>query len=177
MTDPLTPQPHDEPAPDETFTWTGDQEGDSAQGHADHADHSTGSTGSSGSSGSTGSTGASGSAAGASSATALLETLREAVDDLAERASPTVREFSARAAELVATAADKAAPLAKRAGEATSEASGKLAQKSRSWASDLHASVDADAADATGHGTDSSSIPTPPPATPEADPSDQAGPG
>ena len=174
MTDPLTPQPHDEPTPDETFTWTGDQEGDSAQGNADHADHSTGSTGSSDS---TGASGASGSAAGASSATALLETLREAVDDLAERASPTVREFSARAAELVATAADKAAPLAKRAGEATSEASGKLAQKSRSWASDLHASVDADAADATGHGTDSSSIPTPPPATPEADPSDQAGPG
>ncbi len=174
MTDPLTPQPHDKPAPDETFTWTGDQEGDSAQGHADHTDHSTGSTGSSDS---TGSTGASGSTSGASSATALLETLREAVDDLAERASPTVREFSARAAELVATAADKAAPLAKRAGEATSEASGKLAQKSRSWASDLHASVDADAADASGHGADTSSIPTPPPVTPDADPSDQAGPG
>ena len=175
MTDPLTPQPHDEPAPDETFTWTGDKEGDSAQGHADHADHSTGSTGSTGSAG----TGASGSAAGASSATALLETLREAVDDLAERASPTVREFSARAAELVATAADKAAPLAKRAGEATSEASGKLAEKSRSWASELHASAgtDAEAGDATGHGTDTSSIPTPPPVTPDADPSDQAGPG
>ena len=174
MTDPLTPQPHDEPSPDETFTWTGDQEGDSAQGHADHTDHSTGSTGSSDSAGSTG---ASGSTSGASSATALLETLREAVDDLAERASPTVREFSARAAELVATAADKAAPLAKRAGEATSEASGKLAQKSRSWASDLHASVDADAADPSGHGTDGSSIPTPPPVTPDADPSEHAGPG
>ena len=40
MTDPLTPQPHDEPTPDETFTWTGDQEGDSAQGHADHGDRS-----------------------------------------------------------------------------------------------------------------------------------------
>ena len=168
MTEPLTPNPHDEPTPDETFTWTGDQEGDGAEGHADHAD--TGTSGSAGTSGS-------GSTAGASSATALLETLREAVDDLAERASPTVREFSARAAELVATAADKAAPLAKRAGEATSEASGKLAQKSRSWASDLHASVDADAADASGHGTDTSSIPTQPPVTPDADTSDQAGPG
>ena len=174
MTDPLTPQPHDEPTPDETFTWTGDQEGDRAQGHADHADHSTGSTGSSDS---TGSAGASGSTSGASSATALLETLREAVDDLAERASPTVREFSARAAELVATAADKAAPLAKRAGEATSEASGKLAQKSRSWASDLHASVDSDAADASGHGTDTPPTSTTPPVTPDADASDQAGPG
>ena len=167
MTEPLTPNPHDEPTPDETFTWTGDQEGDGAQGHAEQAAHSdAGSTGSSGSTGSTGSAGASGSASGASSATALLETLREAVDDLAERASPTVREFSARAAELVATAADKAAPLAKRAGEATSEASGKLAQKSRSWASDLHASVGTDDANAT-----------PPPAeTPNADPSDHADP-
>ena len=156
MTEPLTPNPHDEPTPDETFTWTGDQEGDGAQGHAEQAAHSD--AGSTGSSGSSGSAGASGSASGASSATALLETLREAVDDLAERASPTVREFSARAAELVATAADKAAPLAKRAGEATSEASGKLAQKSRSWASDLHASV----------GTDDATT-TPPPATPDAD--------
>ena len=60
--------------------------------------------------------------------------------------------------------------------EATSEASGKLAQKSRSWASDLHASVDADAAEASGHGTDTSSTPTPP-VTPDAAPSDQTGPG
>ena len=172
MTDPLTPQPHDEPTPDETFTWTGDQEGDSAQGNADHADHSTGSTGSSDS---TGASGASGSAAGASSATALLETLREAVDDLAERASPTVREFSARAAELVATAADKAAPLAKRAGEATSEASGKLAEKSRSWASDLHASAGTDAG-APGS-MDTSPATTPPPASDAgSDPSDHANP-
>ena len=172
MTEPLTPNPHDEPAPDETFTWTGDQEGDGAQGHADHADHAdAGSTGSAGSAGSTGS------AAGASSATALLETLREAVDDLAERASPTVREFSARAAELVATAADKAAPLAKRAGEATSEASGKLAEKSRSWASDLHASAQAQDAGVSGHAADTSPGATPPPVTPDADPSDQAGPG
>ena len=91
MTEPLTPNPHDEPTPDETFTWTGDQEGDGAQGHAEHADHSD--AGSTGSTGSTGSAGASSSTSGASSATALLETLREAVDDLAERASPTVREF------------------------------------------------------------------------------------
>ena len=154
MTEPLTPNPHDEPTPDETFTWTGDP----AEGADAHAD--AGATGSTGS-------GSSGSASAGSSATAILEQLRVAVDDLAERASPTVREFSARAAELVATAADKAAPLAKRAGEATSEASGKLAQKSRSWASDLHASVGTDDANAT-----------PPPAeTPNADPSDHAGPG
>ena len=68
-------------------------------------------------------------------AQAILESLREAVDDLAERATPAVREIGARAAEFAAMAADRAAPLAKRAGEATSEASGKLAEKSRSWAS------------------------------------------
>lgn len=71
------------------------------------------------------------------SATAVLDTLREAVDDLAERAAPTVREISARAAELTATAAVKAAPLVKRAGEVTADASQKLAEKSRAWAADL----------------------------------------
>lgn len=72
-------------------------------------------------------------------ATAILDTVRDVVDDLAERAAPTVRELSARAAELTAIAADKAAPLAKRAGEVTADASGKLASKSREWASELRA--------------------------------------
>ena len=44
---------------------------------------------------------------------------------------PVVRQFSVKAAEVVATAADKAAPLAHKAGEATADASGKLAEKSR----------------------------------------------
>jgi ABC-type transporter Mla subunit MlaD len=160
MTEPLTPNPHDEPTPDETFTWTGDQAGQAAEGHADHADHAD--TGSTGSGSSTGSTAAGG------SATAILEQLREAVDDLAERASPTVREFSARAAELAATAADRAAPLAKRAGEATSDASGKLAEKSRTWASEIRASMGSSDARSTGAGTDTSPGATPPPSTPDA---------
>ena len=170
MTEPLTPNPHDEPTPDETFTWTGDSAGENAEARAD-----SGSTGSSGSPGSTGSTGSAGASA-AGRATAILEQLREAVDDLAERASPTVREFSARAAELVASAADKAAPLAKRAGEATSEASGKLAERSRTWASELHASAGTHDAGAPGSGTDTSPA-TPPPA-PDAgnDQSDHANP-
>ena len=53
-----------------------------------------------------------------------------------------MREFSARAAEFAAVAADRAAPFARRAGEATADASGKLATKSRSWAADLRASLD-----------------------------------
>ncbi len=67
--------------------------------------------------------------------------MRDAVDELAERAAPSVREFSARAAELAAVAADRAAPLAKRAGEVTADASGKLATRSRTWAADLRASM------------------------------------
>ena len=54
----------------------------------------------------------------------VFESLREAIEDFAEKASPAVRQFSARAAEVVATAADKAAPLAHKAGDATADASG-----------------------------------------------------
>jgi hypothetical protein len=76
-------------------------------------------------------------------ATNILESVRDAVDELAVRAGPSVREFSARAAELAAMAADKAAPLAKRAGEATADASGKLATRSREWAAELRATMTA----------------------------------
>ena len=112
MTDHTNPTPGDEPKADETFTWTNE---------APPPDSSKG--------------------AGATAATNILDAVREVVDDLAERAAPTVRELSARAAELTAIAADKAAPFAKRAGEATADASGKLATKSREWASELRASV------------------------------------
>jgi len=155
MTEPQTPNPDDKPTPDETFTWTGDQ-AEGARAGADNAD--TGPGGSSGSSSSTGSASAGG------SATAILEQLREAVDDLAERASPTVREFSARAAELAATAADKAAPLAKRAGEVTSDASGKLAEKSRTWASEIRASMGTTDEGSPARGSETSPAATAPPA-------------
>ena len=95
-----------------------------------------------------------------STATAILESLRGAVDDLAERATPTVREFSARAAELAAVAADRAAPLAKRAGQATAEASGKLSSRSRDWAADLRSSLGS---------ADDTATPTPATPTPAAD--------
>jgi hypothetical protein len=72
----------------------------------------------------------------------LAERAGPTVRDLAERAAPTVREISARAAELTATAAVKAAPFVKRAGEVTADASEKLAEKSRGWASDLRSSAD-----------------------------------
>ena len=80
-------------------------------------------------------------ASAASKATDVLEQIREAVEDFAEKATPVVRQFSAKAAEVVATAADKAVPLAQKAGEATADASGKLAVKSRSWAADVRESL------------------------------------
>jgi hypothetical protein len=82
-------------------------------------------------------------AAGSAAATSILDSVRDAVDELAERAGPSVREFSARAAELAAVAADRAAPLVKRAGEVTADASGRLATMSRTWAADLRASTPA----------------------------------
>ena len=123
-------------APDETFTWTDASEvPDGTTGHGEPA-------------GAGGGAGAS----AKSTATTIIASLRGAVDDLAERAAPTMRELSARAAELAAVAADRAAPLAKRAGEATAEVSGKLASKSRDWAAEIRSSLDsADAADVAGN--------------------------
>lgn len=119
MTDSTTPTPPDEPKGDETFAWTEPSSGSRTS-----------------------------SASASATATSILESVRDVVDELAERASPSVREFSARAAEFAAIAADRAAPFAKRAGEVTADASGKLAIKSRSWAADLRASVASTAAEA-----------------------------
>ena len=73
----------------------------------------------------------------------MFEQIKVAVEDAAEKAAPTVRELSAKAAELVAVAADKAAPIAKQAGEATAGASSKLAQRSRVWAAEIREQVSA----------------------------------
>lgn len=119
MSESTSGTPEDEPKADETFTWT--NQGPTADAGAAGAGRDS----------------------GGSTATSILESVREAVDELAERAAPTVREISARAAELTAIAADKAAPFAKRAGEVTADASGKLATRSREWASELRAPVPA----------------------------------
>lgn len=128
MTQSTNGTPADEPKADETFTWTNDGPADGAKGAAGQT------------------------------ATSILDSVREVVDELAERAAPTVREISARAAELTAIAADKAAPFAKRAGEVTADASGKLATKSREWASELRATVaTADPEPGAASGTDAAS--------------------
>jgi hypothetical protein len=105
-----------DPTADERFTWNEDATGTGAHGPRDGD--------------------------GGGTATAIIEQIREAVDELAVRAAPAVREISARAAELTAVAAVKAAPLAKRAGEVTADASEKLAERSRGWAHDLRSQQD-----------------------------------
>jgi hypothetical protein len=162
MTDQPNPNTGTGAGADETYTWTNEPAGSTGSTQSGGSAESTGSTESMGSTGGTGSTGAEGSGdagpsgqswdAGAgtkdesvsgtagAAAVQVLEQLRDAIDDLAEKASPTVREYSARIAELAAFAADKTAPFLKRAGEATAEASGKLAERSRTWAADLRTS-------------------------------------
>ena len=152
----MTDQPNnpDEPTPDETFTWTG-----SDAPHGESADAGPESTSSA--------SGSAGAQAG-TTATAILEQIRVAVDDLADRASPTVREISARAAEITADAADKAAPYVRRAGDVTADASSKLASKSRTWAADIRAAMASQ--DATSSPAEDASTPTPPMSpTPDAD--------
>jgi len=103
MTDPLNPTNPGDPGdpaeptpstPDESYSWT-------SEGAAGGGTHGAGAGAGEDASGSSSASSAAG------TATAILEQLREAVDDLAERATPTVREFSARAAELAATVVDR----------------------------------------------------------------------
>ena len=106
----------------------------------------------------------------AGTASGILESIRDAVEDLAEKATPAVREISAKAAELAAVAADRAAPLARKAGEVTADASGKLATRSREWASEVRASLastDRPAPGAAGTAT-TDAAPTPSADVPEA---------
>jgi ElaB/YqjD/DUF883 family membrane-anchored ribosome-binding protein len=63
--------------------------------------------------------------------------LQSMIDSLATQAAPVVRQIGAKAAELAAVAADRAGPLVHKAADATADASGRLAERSRTWAADL----------------------------------------
>lgn len=66
-----------------------------------------------------------------------LSQLQAMIENLAEQATPVVREIGAKAAELAALAGDKAGPVAHRAAEATAGAGTKIAERSRGIAADL----------------------------------------
>ena len=72
----------------------------------------------------------------------MLGQLQGIIDNLATQAAPVVRQIGAKAAELAAVAADRAGPLAHKAADATADASVKLAERSRTWASDLRNKAD-----------------------------------
>jgi len=88
----------------------------------------------------------------------MFDSIKGAAGDIAERAAPTVREISARAAELTATAAVKAAPFVRRAGEAAADASLKLAKSASGWAADLRSDNGSGAHDADAAGPASASV-------------------
>jgi hypothetical protein len=86
----------------------------------------------------------------------MLGQLQSMIDNVATQAAPVVRQIGAKAAELAAVAADRAGPLVHRAADATADASGRLAERSRTWAADLRSrdgegagADDADAASST----------------------------
>lgn len=118
--------------PDETFTWTEDPA--DATGDPSGAERNGESTAPAGSASGTRDDGGT-----------VLDSIRDAIDDLAAMAGPAVRDLSVRAADLVAVAADRAAPIVKRVGDATAEASTKAADRSRTWASSQRASTARDA--------------------------------
>ena len=121
MTDPTTPQ-HDQPV-----------EGSRSDSYTLPDDGNLG--------GSSGTYDADTGAGAAAKATDVIEPIREAVEEFAEKAAPVVRQFSVKAADAVATAADKAVPLAHRAGDVAADASGRLAEKSRAWAAETRESL------------------------------------
>ena len=90
----------------------------------------------------------------------ILGSLRDAIDDLAERATPTVREVGAKAAELAALAADKAGPVVKKAGDvdrrrrAASSPSSRATGPPRSAPRSPHDDIKATAADAADSASD-----------------------
>ena len=85
----------------------------------------------------------------------MLGQLQSMIDNVATQAAPVVRQIGAKAAELAAVAADRAGPLVHRAADATADASGRLAERSRTWAADLR-SRDGDGASAADADAESS---------------------
>ena len=72
-----------------------------------------------------------------------LGQLQAMIENLAEQATPVVKEIGAKAAELAALAGEKAGPVAHRAAEVTAGAGTRIAERSRVIAADLRRDVPA----------------------------------
>ena len=73
----------------------------------------------------------------AQSAEPAVRQLDTIIDNLANYATPVLREIAARAAELAAKAGELAGPMAHKAADKTEQVGGRLATKGREVASDL----------------------------------------
>ena len=74
---------------------------------------------------------------GSAGAEPPIRQLDSIIENLANYATPVLREIAARAAELAAKAGEAAGPMAQRAADKTEEVAGRLATKGREVASDL----------------------------------------
>ena len=164
MTEPLDPSTPPEPTPDETFTWSGDP-GAGRPGRRRP-----------------GVVAARGGPTGSADRRPVPRPPRRSSIRSAKRSTtlpsgpprPSASSRPGRPSSRRSTA-DRAAPLAKRAGEVTSDASGKLAERSRSWASELRASLSATET-ATPPDAGSPAAPdAPPPAATDAGPTPSDG--
>jgi hypothetical protein len=66
-----------------------------------------------------------------------IRQLEKVIDDLTTYATPVIREIAACAAELAAKAGQAAGPMAQRVADKTEVVGGRLADKSREFATDL----------------------------------------
>jgi hypothetical protein len=74
---------------------------------------------------------------GAGGAEPAVRQLDSIIENLANYATPVLREIAARAADLAAKAGEAAGPMAQKAADKTEEVAGRLATKGREVASDL----------------------------------------
>ena len=80
---------------------------------------------------------AEGGAPTSSSGEPAIRQLDSIIENLANYATPVLKEIAARAAELAAKAGEAAGPMAQRAADKTESVGGRLATKGREVASDL----------------------------------------
>jgi hypothetical protein len=73
----------------------------------------------------------------------MLAQLQVMIEQAGKTAGPILRDVAAKAAELTAVAAENAGPAAHKAADVTEKAGGKLAQRSRVLAADLHKAAEA----------------------------------
>jgi hypothetical protein len=81
----------------------------------------------------------------------VLKQLDTIIENVANYATPVLREIAARAAELAAKAGQAAGPMAQKAAVKTGEVGEIVASKSRAFASDLRAEPASPAVAVDGH--------------------------